>query len=286
MRTIFRIFPFLLFCHLNVAYSQIPPHGLQIRYIANEGFLLETTTHKILIDALFKEGYGVFALPSGEVTDEIMNSKAPFDHIDMFLLTHYHKDHCDPVLINEFLSRYKNIPFVASKPSIVFIDGTCFGFIAKKKQIEIMTPELNQFVTKTIHTIPVKAFGLKHLSFYQNGIDLEETMFNVSFLFEMDGIKIFHSGDIEKNAFRDYLSKNKKWTDSVDVAFLYKGLLASGEPDLDYILGILHPKYIVVMHVLPGENEEWTAKTEKLRGRFPDIMFLKNSMDSETVSIR
>jgi len=148
-----------------------------------------------------------------------------------------------------------------------------------------MTPGINQTLSKTINTIPVKAFGLKHLSFYKDSIDLEENMYNESFLFEMDGIRIFHSGDIMKDALQDYLSKNKSWDDTVDVAFLYYELLRSGKPDLEYVLSTLHPKYIVVMHVPPGINDEWTAKVEQLRASFPNIMFFKNSMDSQTIGI-
>lgn len=274
-----------LFCNLNLSYSQFPGDNLEITYIANEGFLLTTATHKILIDGLYSEGYVVFSVPPKEITDKIMNSEAPFNHIDLLILTHYHKDHCDPVLINNYLSKYKDIRFVTNKPAIVFIDGNCFGFIGKKKQFDILTPELNQSISKTVMNVPVKAFGLKHLSFYnKDSIDLEETMYNMSFLFEMDGIKIFHSGDIEKNAFQDYLINNE-WTDPVDIAFLYYGLLKSGEPDLDYILNILHPKYIVVMHVPSGQDEAWTEKTEKLKKIFLNILYFRNSMDSKTITI-
>lgn len=274
----------LIVCSFNLCFSQVPKHNLEITYISNEGFLLTSINHKILIDGLYSNGYGIFSVPPKEVPDKIMNTEAPFDNIEMLMLTHYHKDHCDPELINKYLSKYKNVRFVSSEQSIVFIDGNCFGFIGKKKQFDIMTPELNQSVSKTVDNVPIKAFGLKHLSFYnKDSIDLEQTMFNVSFLFEMDGIRIFHSGDIEKDAFQNYL-KNHKWTDSVDIAFLYEGLLDS-ESGLDYVLNLLHPKYIVAMHVQPKEEEACVDKIKKLKTRFPNIMFFRNPMDSKIVHI-
>jgi L-ascorbate metabolism protein UlaG (beta-lactamase superfamily) len=279
------IFFYLLFYNLSSIYSQVPPNDLQITYISNEGFLLRSSTQKVLIDALFTNGYGLWSVPSKEVTSEIMDAKAPFDNINLYLLTHYHGDHCDPVLINDYLSKHKNIPFVASRPSIVFIDGSCFGFDLLKKQFNEMTPEVNQSISKTINNIPVKAFGLKHLSFYIDSIDVEENMFNVSFLFQMDGIKIFHSGDIMKNAFQDYLAKNNKWTDTIDVAFLCYVLFDSGASDLDYIKTTINPKYIVLTHIPPSKIVEWTAKVEQLKARFPNIIFFKNSMDSQTINI-
>ena len=275
----------LILSSLPSLHSQASHHDLRITYIGSEGFLLTSSTKKVLIDALYSNGYGVFYVPSQKITRFIMEMVDPFDNINLFLLTHYHKDHCDPLLINEYLSKHKNIPFVTNKPAIIFIDGNCFGFVQFKKQFNELTPELNQSISKTINSIPVKAFGLKHLSFYKDSIDLEENMFNESFLFEMDGIRIFHSGDIKKNALQDYLSKNKKWTDTIDVAFLYYELFESGQSDLDYVISTLHPKHIVVMHVPPRLNEVWTAKIEQLRANFPNIMFFVNSMDSQTISI-
>lgn len=273
-----------LFLSFNLSFSQVPKHNLEITYIANEGFLLTSTNHKILIDGLFSNGYGIFAVPPKEVTDKIMNAEPPFDNITLLMVTHRHKDHCDPELINEYLSKYKEVRFVTNRQTMVFIDGNCFGFIAKEKQFVLMSPALNQSVSKTVDNIPIKAFGLKHLSlFNKDSINLEQTTRNTSYIFNMDGIRIFHSGDIEKDAFQDYL-KYHKWTDSVDVAFLYKGLLDS-ESDLDYVLNLLHPKYIVVMHVQPNEEEAWADKVEKLKTSFPNILYFRNPMDSKIVRI-
>jgi len=275
----------LSLCCLMSVYSQIPQHNLKITYIATEGFLLESSTHKVLIDALFSEGLGYFAVPPQEVIAQIMDCKVPFDNINVYLLTHYHMDHCDPKLINEYLSKHPDIPFVASKPSIVFIDGTCFGFIAKKKQFKILTPNINHCISDTINNIPVKVLGLKHLSYIVNGIDLEENMFNVSYLFEMDGIKIFHSGDADLDSVRDYLIKNTNWPDSTDIAFLNYFFFTSGESDLSYLAKALNPKYIILTHVPPSLNQEWQARVNLLRKKFPNILFFVNSMDSLSIKI-
>jgi len=283
MQTRITIFLLLIFSFPISVFSQVPRGELIITNIANEGFLLESTSHKVLIDALFSSGYGAFAFPPKEIIGKMMNSEVPFDNIGLYLLTHYHKDHCDPELINDYLSKNPNIPFVTSKPSIVFIDGCCFGFIGKKKQFRIITPEINGCISQTINNIPVVVYGLKHLSFYKDSIDLEETMFNVGYLIDMDGIKIFHSGDIERNAFEDYLSINKIITDSIDVAFLYYGLLKSGVSDLDYMIRILHPKNIVVMHIPPKMYDDWSLKIENYKKEFPNIMFFKNPMEGTSI---
>jgi L-ascorbate metabolism protein UlaG (beta-lactamase superfamily) len=285
MKTYFIAIVYLVFCDLTLTYSQKYDNDIQITYVANEGFLLKSSSKKILIDALFSDGYGYFATPSKEVTNDIMNNKVPFDSVDLLFLTHYHKDHCDPKLINDYLKKYPQIKLVTSKPSLIFIDGGQFGFVQLKKQFYEITPGINQSISQTINAIPVKVLGLKHMSLYQNGIDLEEYMYNVGFYFDMDGIKIFHSGDIKIDNLQNYMAKNGKWTDSIDLAFLYYELFNSGQPDLEYILKTLNPKYIIIMHVPPSLNKEWEAKVEKLKASFPNILFFKNTLDSQTLKI-
>lgn len=276
---------YLLLCNLNIIFSQVAQNDLKVTYIANEGFLLETASNKILIDALFSEGYGAFQVPSKELTELIIAAETPFDSINLYLLTHYHKDHCDPELINKYLSKHKKVRFVTSKPSIVFIDGNCFGFIAKKKQFLMKTPELNQSISVDIDNIFVKACGMKHLSMYKNDIDLEELMFNVAYFFEVDGIRVFHSGDIEMNDYQNYLAENNK-IDPVDIAFLYYNMLKNGNSDLEFIRKTLKPKHIVLMHVPLKKVDEIAEKTKELKNVFPNIYFFRNSMESTTIRLR
>jgi L-ascorbate metabolism protein UlaG (beta-lactamase superfamily) len=271
----------LLFFIQISTYTQQLSKDLQITYLANEGFLLKSPTRKVLIDALFTEGFNTFAVPKQETINDIIAAKPPFDQVDLFFLTHYHGDHCNSWLMNDYLTKNRSVPLVTSKPSIVFINGNCFNFILLKKQFREITPELNQSISQIINNIPVKVFGLKHLSFYRDSIDMEENMFNESFLFDLDGIKVFHSGDIMKNAFEGYLEKNKNWTDSVDVAFIYYKLL----DDLDYVVTTLHPKYIVPIHIPPKQTEKWEIKMEALKAKFPNIIFFKNSLDVRTIGI-
>jgi L-ascorbate metabolism protein UlaG (beta-lactamase superfamily) len=268
----------MVFCSGTI-FSQ---KDLQVTYLANEGFLLRTASHKVLIDAIFNDGYGAFAVPPKEALQQIMEMKAPFDSIDMYMLTHYHKDHCDAAMVQTYIQKHPSIPLVANKPAFVFIDGVCFGFVQLKKQFREMTPAINESVSETIKGIPVKAFGLKHLSYIKNEIDLEEYMMNTAYLFEMDGIKIFHSGDIKMNALQDYLATHKKWNDKIDIAFLYYELLNQGDADLEFILKTLHPTQIVLMHIPPKMNELWKSNIERMKTKFPDIHFFAEPMTTQT----
>ncbi|MTK54460.1 MBL fold metallo-hydrolase [Paludibacter sp.] len=266
------------------AFSQVRTSDLHVTYIANEGFMLKTKHHKILIDALFTDGYGYFATPTKELLDQIMNAKAPFDSINFCFLTHYHKDHSDSKLMNDYLSKFPSAKLITTKPSLVFIDGEQFRFVKLQKQFCELTPETNKSIKRTIDNVTVTALGLKHMSYIEDGIDIEQYMKNVGFYINMDGVRIFHSGDTKMEQFKDYMAKNGQWKEPVNVAFVNYELLNGGKVDLDYLKKTLNPKYIIVMHVPPTLYEEWAKKVEQLKQTFPGIILFKDALESKTLN--
>jgi len=284
MKKLTRILALLIFSYSST-FAQIGPNDLRITYIANEGFLIETKEHKVLIDALFSDGYGLFSYPTKDVIDQIMNATPPFDNIDFCLLTHYHKDHSDSKLIKDYLQKYPKVKLITTRPSFVFIDGEQFGFIKLKKQFCEITPKINNSITQKVDGIPIKALGLKHLSFYQDSVDLEEYMFNVGFYIDLDGFKIFHTGDIKIENLKDYIDKKGQWTDPVDVAFIYYEMLNDGKSDLDYIRKTLNPKQIIIMHLPPSLYKEWSVKIDQLKQSFPNITLFNNSLEDKIINL-
>jgi L-ascorbate metabolism protein UlaG (beta-lactamase superfamily) len=280
MKTLIRIIVLLAISY-HSTFAQVTPNDLQVTYIANEGFLIKSKNHKILIDALFTNVFAFFSSPTPEVVKQMMDASAPFDSVDLYFLTHYHKDHLDSKLIKDYLKKYPIVKIVTTKPSLVFIDGDQFGFIKLKKQFCEITPEVNQSISQTINNVPIKVLGLKHLSFIQNDIDLEEYMFNAGFYINLDGIKIFHSGDAKIDNLKDYVAKNGQWKDPVDVAFVYYDMLHEGKTDLDYLVKTLNPKYIVIMHLPPSFYKEWSEKIAQLKQVFPNITLFNNSLESQ-----
>lgn len=65
-----------------------------ITYIANEGFLIQTENYKILMDGLFGGIKGDWCdQPSDSISESMVKGIAPFDNIDLVLVSHYHADH-------------------------------------------------------------------------------------------------------------------------------------------------------------------------------------------------
>jgi L-ascorbate metabolism protein UlaG (beta-lactamase superfamily) len=277
----------LLFTALLVqtVLPQAPAKKLDVTYIATEGYLISSPSKNVLTDALFSYGFNFFDVPSKEVTGAIINSKSPFEKVDLYLITHAHADHVDPNLVNEFLIKRNNVPLVCAMPAIDTLAlhlGTAFK---RSENIFEITPALNNSIQKEINGIQVEVIALKHLSAFRNGVDFNAAAHNVSYLLDMDGIKVFHSGDIMKNAFDMYFAGGNKWDRKIDVAFLYYGLFENGETDLDFILKTLNPKAIVLMHIPPRKMEEWTKKYGELKTKFANIYLFKQSMEKQTIPV-
>ena len=83
--------------------------GLTITYIGSSGYLIETENKKIMVDAAFDNFVETFevTVPSEEVRARIAKGEAPYNRIDLFLVTHSHRGHFDPVLL---LSAIENNP--------------------------------------------------------------------------------------------------------------------------------------------------------------------------------
>lgn len=250
--------------------------NLEVTYIANEGYLLKTDHHKVLIDALFTESYGIFDVPGKDTVNAIMEGTVPFDNVEMYLLTHYHKDHCSPELMVKYLNKFPKTRLVTNKPALVFIDGDQFGFVSYKDQFIELTPEQNKDESKKINGIHITAHAMKHLSFFRKDVDIEQYMYNVAYTIEMDGVRIFHSGDTSIENMKTYIEQNKDWKPNVDIAFVYYGMLNT-EDDLKYIISTLHPKKIVIMHVPLYLAKEWKNRTEELKEYFPELYLLNKS---------
>ena len=74
-----------------VGASRSQRSNVEITYIANEGVLISADGKQVLIDGLHREYGPEYAfLPAAE-REKIETAKAPFDQIDLVLVSHRHK---------------------------------------------------------------------------------------------------------------------------------------------------------------------------------------------------
>jgi len=76
---------------------------IEIRHLANSGFLISGHGRKILVDGLYgKAPQGFSALPV-KTREALIAGEPPFDGITYVLVSHYHPDHYDTETVRQFL---------------------------------------------------------------------------------------------------------------------------------------------------------------------------------------
>ncbi|MBT5420171.1 MAG: MBL fold metallo-hydrolase, partial [Candidatus Cloacimonetes bacterium] len=175
---------FLILSYFTVS-SYAQQYKVEVTYVGNSGFLLNIGDKKILIDALFKGFEGNYELPQ-QVQDKLTNAQAPFDNMNLILVTHAHGDHINPDMVRQHLQNNPKAIFASTQQMVDALNDStdcCIGFNPTKEKSE----------SKIINDISVEAFYLPH------GPDAR--IINIGFLVSVNGITIFQTGDADFDQF-------------------------------------------------------------------------------------
>ena len=139
----------------------LPLFPIEVTYIANEGFLISSPQKKVLIDSLFKEGYGSYLVPSPKLINRMITAEPPFDTIDLILVTHTDEDHFDPSLTIKFLLNSSKTQLVCPQQAVKQLAEEA-SFKTIKSQIHEVQWEEGSFTQMEINGIPIKSLSLNH----------------------------------------------------------------------------------------------------------------------------
>ena len=256
------------------SWEKIPASSLDITYIANEGFLISSSKKKVLIDAVFTEGYGIYAVPAPELLERMRKAEAPFKDIDIILVTHADGDHFDPSSMVHYLKNNPNTTLICPQQAFRFM-GEEAGFGQIKDQIEPIELECGATAELNCQGIPLKILRLKH------SLDKSNMKQNLSFIVELEGKKFIHLGDAEEKI--DNFEKYQ-WLkqEDIDVAFIPFWYLP--DPDgRDIIKNLINPKHIFLMHISPGNLNDVFNRIRKHLNQFPNTLVFRKSMENQKI---
>lgn len=259
----------------------LPSPQIEITYVANCGFLVSSSTKKILIDALFKDGYGEYPIPSTDIRNKMETCQAPFDQIDLILTTHTHKDHFDATMTYNHLKNNNN-GFLVGSQKVVEKLNDINGFEQIRQQVVEITPDLYTNIDTTINNIEVKVLRLRHGG--RNDGNLQHT----GYIFKTNDITIFHSGDAE--GYVENLSGAEEYAsvgianENIDIALLNRGFFwEMGAPGIEIVRQYIKPKHIVLIHISKNESElnQVLNVIEQHKHELPEITIFRTSMESK-----
>jgi len=221
-----------MLCYINVStYAQ--QDKVEVTYVGNAGFLINIGDKKILIDALFKGFQGNYEVPQ-EIQNKLTNTQAPFDGVDLILVTHAHGDHVDPAMVRQHMKNNPKAVFASTEQLVnVLQDSTdrWVGFNPTKEQSE----------SKEINGISIEAFSLPH------GPDAR--IINNGFLISVDGLTVFQTGDVDFDQFtfqefRSLHLPEKK----IDLSFVQHFYLTNDSLCRKFVTEAIGGRYIIPIH--------------------------------------
>lgn len=256
----------------------------RVTYVANEGFLIDSGGKKILVDALFHgEVIDRYHAPPAETQTKLETAAAPFDRVDLILVTHWHDDHFTPEVVLKHLTANPD-GVLAASPQVVSRLRSQAGWTGEldKRVREIDVP-LHGSADLEIHGIRLRASRLRHGAYMipdgstGGSRDKHEAVENLVFRFEVAGVTFMHFGDALLKENPEFFDGKRFAKQTIDFVFL--------EGWSDETLAILGewmaPGHVIFMH-MPADPDRIERLSGYLAGRLENAVVFREPMESRS----
>jgi len=242
----------------------------EITYIGNEGFMIVNNNKKIFIDALYNNtaNNGIINVDES-ISNKIINNQDPFANSNLYFVTHGNSDHFNQTMVSSFL---ENNP-----QSIMIADSTLTEPMNKFFANQIFTANPARYISidTMLNGISFSAYNLKHNSAVK--------IYNLGYWINIEGLRIFHSGDNILEDTTEYLNTNL-FDKQVDIAFLNHNGFLKSTVNSEFIKNHMKPRYIVLMHIPDNQLSTVKEKVSKLDDSYPPIIVFNTSLEKIEVS--
>ena len=244
----------LLILGCSLAAAVAAPSAIEVTYVANEGFLIEIGGKKILIDALFyDESIDWCHVPDADARERLETARAPFDDVDLILVTHRHVDHMSAGMVLRHLAHNPAGVLVAPPQVVDRLRAEEGWSESYQERIEEIDLELFASVELKIRGIRLEAHRIRHGRYMITDEETGESrnkhreVENLTYLAEVGGVQVMHFGDAFLTENRDYFDGRRFKRRKIDVVFL-EGL---SDATVEILEEWLNPRHLVVMHLDP-----------------------------------
>ncbi len=246
----------------------IPPPA-KVTYIANEGVLIEAGSKKILIDGLHRYYKDTYAYPPDDLREKLESATAPYDDLDLILVSHLHGDHFHPESVASHLKNSTNAILATSEQIVEEIKEGFAGYDEIKGKVKPFTHEWKKYSEEDFGGIKVKFLGLRH------GSERFMWIQNLGHLIEVGGKKYLHIGDADMKV--ENFASFKLDEENIDVAFVPYWFLLSAE-GRNLVEEQFKPKNMIAVHVSPGEAE---SVTKELKSHYSEITVFTKILETK-----
>jgi len=253
----------------TVTYAAETTPAVEVIHLANEGFMIEGAGHKILIDALYGEGFPedpVIPLP---LRTKLEVGEPPFDGIDLLLATHRHADHFDAGAVGRFLTASPHTRLLTTPQAVADLKADFPGYDAVASRVEAIYPPEGKPETRTYDGFTVTVHNLHH------GRRRDPPVENLGFVIDLAGVSILHAGDTEMDG-----DEFAAWEVGAEIDAALFPIWYFHAERVPWIQRHVAPRTLVPIH-FPSEGAD--ARVERVRGILPDAPILLEPFDKITV---
>lgn len=245
----------------------LKPGQLRITFIANDGFLLQSSTQSVLIDALFNAGYGAYRVPSASLRDQMIQGQEPFGHVDLLLVTHNHGDHIYGPYVRDFLQHHPETVFGSAAQ---VVDALGLNSDPLRDRLVRLDLRVGQSTQQEWAGIPTQVTRMRHMN-----DDSGNNPHSVVYLLDLDGIKILHPGDTTLKFNLPLYEGLHLEQEQIDILILeYFGV---SEETQAFVSNVIKPKVILPKHFSIASMED---DIKKFQDVYPQSVVLSKPLDS------
>jgi len=263
------------------------PPSTKVTYIANEGFLIEAGSKKILIDAIFNDETINYAhVPDAETLERLEKAEPPFDDVDVILVTHKHRDHfaAEPVL--RHLASNPTGVLIAPPQAVELLAANNTELERFGDRIKEVKLDLHRSTELTVHGIRIEAHRLRHSAYMVKdektgeSYNRHEGIENIVYLIEIGGAKFFHVGDAVLSQDAEYFTEENLTKQNVTIAFLE--FFDWSEETKEILQDWMSPDHVVFMH-LPPQKEQIEKLTRRLTEIYPNAFLFREPLETRSL---
>jgi L-ascorbate metabolism protein UlaG (beta-lactamase superfamily) len=253
-------------------FSSAKERPLELTYIANMGVLVGSGDTKVLIDALFDKPNPEYRAPEPEALEKIMTGAAPFDGVDLVLVTHDHPDHFDAGLAVRYLETHSEPLLLAPADAVEAMRRASADWAKIGPRVVAIDLKVGERLKRDAAGIPVTACRTLHSGD-------RDTPMNLMFLFELGGRHIWHEGDT--NGKPDVFQGFGLGGAPIDLAIVHYWFPL--EPNCArFLQEVLAPGHIALTHLPIRLEGDAPGKIDQVRHFYKDIFLLLPGMPART----
>ena len=237
--------------------------GVTVTFLANEGVLLSGGSKRVFIDALFEKYKSGFAIAADSTQLALRTARAPFDSVNLVLVTHHHGDHFQPAPIAGHLRANPLAALLAPQQVVDSLRGRITQDFAPRVMARAVARGAMR--RDTVNGVPVTVLGLAHHDLQHYG-----------YVVEIGGRRVLHVGDTDDGA--KSFPVFRLDTMRIDLALLpqWMGMRPQGR---EMIERWIKPRHVAFFHVGSSASDQREAE-RAIRANMPDASVLTRSLET------